>query len=149
MDVDVSKSVIVVDDSSTMIHLVCDMLQKIGFQNIDAAQGGHTALAKLKANRCDLMISDWNMEPMSGLDLLLALRGDPRHADMLFIMMTTTAWTKKVIEARVAGANNYILKPFDVLALKAKIVDVLAEQAELESAQALQTGGIEQVASNW
>ena len=137
MDLDVSKSVLVVDDSSTMIRLVCDMLQRIGFETIDVAQGGNTALAKLKANHYDLMISDWHMEPMSGLDLLWALRADPNHEDMPFIMMTTTAWTKKVIEARVAGANNYILKPFDVLALKAKIKAVFAEKAELAAAAAL------------
>ncbi len=137
MDLDVSKSVIVVDDSSTMIRIVCDMLQKIGFQNVDTAQGGNTALAKLKASRHDLMISDWNMEPMSGLELLLALRGDPSHEDMPFIMMTTTAYTKKVVEARVAGANNYILKPFDAAALKAKIMAVFAERAALAETRRL------------
>ena len=88
MDLDVSKSVLVVDDSSTMIRLVCDMLQRIGFETIDVAQGGNTALAKLKANHYDLMISDWHMEPMSGLDLLWALRADPNHEDMPFFMMT-------------------------------------------------------------
>ena len=137
MDLDVSKSVLVVDDSNTMIRVVCEMLQKIGFENVDAAQGGHTALAKLKANHYDLMISDWQMEPMSGLDLLLELRSNPIYDHILFIMMTTTAWTKKVVEARVAGANNYILKPFDVLALRAKIVDVCAEKADLTLAPAL------------
>ncbi|MGA7973265.1 MAG: response regulator [Pseudolabrys sp.] len=136
MDLDVSKSVLVVDDSSTMIRLVCGMLQQIGFQDIETAQGGNTALAKLKTHHRDLMISDLHMEPMSGLDLLLALRGDSTHLDMPFIMMTTTSWTKKVVEARIAGANNYILKPFDVLALKNKIMAVFAENAGLASAQA-------------
>lgn len=136
MDLDVSKSVLVVDDSSTMARLVCGMLNQIGFQNIDTAQGGNTALVKLEANRRDLLISDWNMEPMSGLDLLLALRSDPTYDDMLFIMMTTTAATNKVVEARVAGANNYILKPFDVVTLKAKIMAVFAEKTERALARA-------------
>jgi two-component system, chemotaxis family, chemotaxis protein CheY len=130
MGLDLSKSVLVVDDSNTMIRLVCDMLRKIGFENIDVAQGGTTALAKLKTNQYGLMISDWHMEPMSGLDLLWKLRADSTFDDMPFIMMTTTAWTKNVIEARVAGANDYILKPFDVLALKTKIEAVFAEKPE-------------------
>jgi two-component system, chemotaxis family, chemotaxis protein CheY len=137
MDLDVSKSVLVVDDSTTMIRVVCDMLQRIGFQNIDVAQGGNTALAKLKAKQYGLMISDWHMDPMSGLELLSTLRADPSYENMPFIMMTTTAWSKMVIEARIAGANNYILKPFDVVALKEKIKAVFAEQAELAAAPAL------------
>ena len=136
MDLDVSKSVLVVDDSTTMIRVVCDMLQRIGFQNIDVAQGGNTALAKLKAKQYGLMISDWQMDPMSGLELLSTLRADPSYENMPFIMMTTTAGSKMVIEARIAGANNYILKPFVVVALKEKIKAVFAEQAELAAAPA-------------
>lgn len=128
MGLDLSKSVLVVDDSNTMVRLVCGMLRQLGFEDVDFAHGGTTALAKVKAKNYGLMISDWHMEPVSGFDLLWQLRADPRFDEMRFIMMTTEAWTKTVIKARVAGANNFILKPFDVLSLKAKIEAVLAEK---------------------
>jgi two-component system chemotaxis response regulator CheY len=130
MALNLSLSVLVVDDASTMIRIISNLLRQIGFGDIDEVRGGAAALAKMRIKRYDLVISDWNMEPMTGIDLLRQVRGDLGLGEIPFIMMTTETRTKNVIAAKDAGANNYIVKPFDAQTLKAKIEAVFAENAD-------------------
>ena len=130
MALNLSLSMLVVDDSSTMIRIISNQLRQIGFVDIDEVQGGTTALAKMRTKRYGLVISDWNMEPITGIDLLRQVRADPGLGDVPFIMVTAETRTKNVIAARDAGVNNYIVKPFEAQMLKAKIEAVFAEKAE-------------------
>ena len=130
MALNLSYSVLVVDDSSTMIRIVSNQLRQIGFVDIDEVQGGATALAKMRTKSYGLVISDWNMEPITGLDLLRQVRADPDLGEIPFIMVTAETRTKNVIAAKDAGVNNYIVKPFNAQTLKAKIEAVFAERAE-------------------
>jgi two-component system chemotaxis response regulator CheY len=125
-----SISVLVVDDARTMTRIIRNLLQRIGFKDVDEAPGGAAALARMKLKRYGLFISDWNMEPMSGIDLLRQIRADPSLGDIPFIMVTAESRREHVIEAKEAGANNYIVKPFNAQALKAKIEAVFGEKAE-------------------
>ena len=130
MALDLSISVLIVDDASTMAHIIRNLLRRIGFKDIDEAPGGVSALAKMKIRRYGLVISDWNMEPMSGIDLLRQIRADPSLGDIPFIMVTAESRREHVIAAKEAGANNYIVKPFNAQTLRAKIVAVLDGKAE-------------------
>ena len=127
MAVDLSMPVLVVDDYSTMIRIICNLLKQLGYQNIDNANDGATALAKMRAKRYGLVISDWNMEPMSGYDLLKEVRADPQLATTPFIMITAESKTENVIAAKRAGVSNYIVKPFNAQTLQSKIAAVFAE----------------------
>ena len=130
MALNLSLSVLVVDDASTMIRIISNLLRQIGFRDIDEVQGGATAIAKMRIKRYGLVISDWNMEPITGLDLLRQVRADPDLGEIPFIMVTAETRTKNVIAAKDAGVNNYIVKPFNAQTLKAKIEAVFAERAE-------------------
>jgi two-component system, chemotaxis family, chemotaxis protein CheY len=101
-------------------------LKQLGFADVDDANDGTTALAKMHAKRYGLVISDWNMEPMTGYDLLREVRADPELGKTPFIMVTAESKTENVIAARKAGVNNYIVKPFNAQTLKAKIESVFA-----------------------
>ncbi len=127
MAVDLSMRVLVVDDYSTMIRIICNLLKQLGFKNIDNASDGATALAKMRAGRYGLIISDWNMEPMSGYDLLKKVRADERLGKIPFIMITAESKTENVVAAKRAGVNNYIVKPFNAETLQHKIAAVFAE----------------------
>jgi two-component system chemotaxis response regulator CheY len=127
MAVDLSMPVLVVDDYQTMIRIICNLLKQLGFQNIDNATDGATALAKMRAGRYGLVISDWNMEPMSGYELLKEIRADVRLGKTPFIMITAESKTENVISAKRAGVNNYIVKPFNAETLQHKIAAVFAE----------------------
>ena len=116
-----SMKVLVVDDYSTMRKIVRNVLGQIGFDNIDEAGDGNAALQKLKAGGFGLVISDWNMEPMSGLELLREVRADPALATLPFIMVTAEARAAKIAEAERAGVSGYIIKPFGAEALSLKI----------------------------
>ena len=121
MAVDLSMPVLVVDDYGTMVRIIRNLLKQLGFDHIDDAGDGTAALAKLRAKRYGLVISDWNMEPMTGFDLLKVVRADPAMATTPFIMITAESKTENVIAAKKAGVNNYIVKPFNAATLKAKI----------------------------
>ena len=127
MAVDLSMPVLVVDDYQTMIRIICNLLKQLGFQNIDNATDGATALAKMRARRYGLVISDWNMEPMTGYELLKEVRQDPGLSKTPFIMVTAESKTENVIAAKKAGVNNYIVKPFNAQTLKTKIEAVFAD----------------------
>ena len=116
-----SKSVLVVDDYNTMIRIIRNLLKQIGFEDIDDASDGETALEKMRAKKYDLIISDWNMEPMTGYDLLKVMRADTKLAATPFIMVTNEGRVDRVVLLKAAGANNYIVKPFNAMTLKTKI----------------------------
>ena len=127
MAVDLSMSVLVVDDYNTMIRIIRNLLKQLGFENIDDASDGSAALNKMRSKKYGLVISDWNMEPMTGYDLLREVRADPNLATTPFIMITAESKTENVIAAKKAGVNNYIVKPFNAATLKNKIEAVFPE----------------------
>jgi len=121
MAVDLSMPVLVVDDYNTMIRIIRNLLRQIGFQDVDDANDGAAALARMREKKYGLVISDWNMEPMTGYELLKQVRADPTLKDTPFIMVTAESKTENVIAAKQAGVNNYIVKPFNADTLKSKI----------------------------
>ncbi len=127
MAVDLSMQVLVVDDYKTMIRIIRNLLNQLGFQNVDEAEDGKAALEKMKVGKYGLVISDWNMEPMTGYELLREVRADERLKSTPFIMVTAESKTENVIAAKKAGVNNYIVKPFNAATLKGKIASVLGE----------------------
>jgi two-component system, chemotaxis family, chemotaxis protein CheY len=124
---DPSMPVLVVDDYTTMVRIIRNLLRQLGFADIDDAPDGAAALAKMHSKRYGLVISDWNMEPMTGFELLREVRADPEIGETPFIMVTAESKTENVIAARKAGVNNYIVKPFNAQTLKAKIEAVFAK----------------------
>ena len=126
MAADLSMSVLVVDDFSTMVRIIRNLLKQIGFENVDDASDGASALEKIRAKKYGLVISDWNMEPMTGYDLLKAVRSDSATSKLPFIMVTAESKTENVVAAKKAGVNNYIVKPFNAATLKAKIEAVFS-----------------------
>jgi two-component system, chemotaxis family, chemotaxis protein CheY len=129
MAVDLSMPVLVVDDYNTMIRIIRNLLKQLGFENIDDASDGSAALNKMRGKKYGLVISDWNMEPMTGYDLLREVRADPNLATTPFIMITAESKTENVIAAKKAGVNNYIVKPFNAATLKTKIEAVFPDLA--------------------
>jgi two-component system chemotaxis response regulator CheY len=127
VSLDLSTPVLVVDDYQTMIRILRNLLKQIGFKDVDDASDGTAALAKLKERQYGLVISDWNMEPMTGYELLQHVRADEALSALPFIMVTAEAKTENVIAAKKAGVNNYIVKPFNAQTLQAKITAVLGE----------------------
>ena len=121
MAVDTTIPVLIVDDYNTMIRIIRNLLQQLGFEEIDDANDGSAALAKMRQRRYGLVISDWNMEPMTGYDLLQEVRNDPGLSRTPFIMVTAESKTENVIAAKRAGVSNYIVKPFNAQTLKSKI----------------------------
>lgn len=126
MTVDKNMNVLIVDDYATMRRIIRNLLNQIGFPNIDEANDGQQALAMSGQKKYGLIISDWNMEPMSGLDFLKGLRaGSSDNKSTPFIMVTAESKTENIIAAKQAGVNNYIVKPFNAETLKSKISAVL------------------------
>ncbi|QQG36143.1 MAG: response regulator [Micavibrio aeruginosavorus] len=128
MSVNLNMNVLIVDDYKTMLRVIRNLLGQIGFKNVDEATDGAMALELMKTKKFELVISDWNMEPMTGLDLLKAVRGgDDRHNKVPFIMVTAEGKAENVVAARQAGVSNYIIKPFSAETLKGKLVTVLGD----------------------
>ena len=127
MAVDLSMPVLIVDDYNTMVRIIRNLLRQLGFQDVDAAPDGLAALTKLRDRNYGLVISDWNMEPMTGYELLKQMRADPKLTGTPFIMVTAESKTENVIAAKQAGVNNYIVKPFNAQTLKSKIDAVFSE----------------------
>ena len=125
MGLDLSTPILVVDDYQTMMRILRNLLKQIGFKDVDDASDGTAALAKLKEKQYGLVISDWNMEPMTGYELLQHVRADDKLNALPFIMVTAEAKTENVIAAKKAGVNNYIVKPFNAQTLQAKIAAVM------------------------
>jgi two-component system, chemotaxis family, chemotaxis protein CheY len=121
MGLDLSTPILVVDDYQTMIRIIRNLLKQLGFEDVDDATDGTQAIDKMRKRRYGLVISDWNMEPMTGYELLKTVRADDRLKDTPFIMVTAESKTDNVIAAKKAGVNSYIVKPFNAQTLKAKI----------------------------
>ena len=126
MAIDMSMPVLVVDDYNTMIRIIRNLLKQLGFDDVDDASDGSATLAKMREKKYGLVISDWNMEPMTGYELLKEVRADPGLNKTPFIMVTAESKTENVIAAKQAGADNYIIKPFNAETLKHKIEAVFA-----------------------
>ena len=127
MAVDMNMSILIVDDYKTMLRIIRNLLRQLGFANVDEASDGATALQKLRRGDFGLIISDWNMEPMTGLQLLKEVRTDAKLKSTPFIMVTAESKTENVIAAKKAGVNNYIVKPFNAATLKTKMTAVIGE----------------------
>ena len=127
MAVDHSMPVLIVDDYKTMIRIIRNLLKQLGFANVDEAGDGSAALNMMRRKDYGLIISDWNMEPMTGYELLREVRADDHLSRTPFIMVTAESKTDNVVAAKKAGVNNYIVKPFNAATLKAKIDAVFGE----------------------
>ncbi len=117
--------ILIVDDYKTMLRIIRNLLKQLGFNNVDEAADGATALQKLRQKDYLLIISDWNMEPMTGLQLLKEVRTDNKLKAMPFIMITAESKTENVVAAKEAGVSNYIVKPFNAATLKQKLSTVI------------------------
>ena len=121
-------NVLIVDDYQTMLRIMRNLLGQIGFRNVNEATDGQMAYDMLQTKEYGLIISDWNMEPMSGIEFLKKVRAsDGPHKDVPFIMVTAESKTDNVIQAKQAGVSNYIVKPFNAQTLKQKMSTVLGE----------------------
>ena len=127
MAVDKNMNILIVDDYKTMLKIVGNLLRQLGFTNIDEATDGSMALDMFGKKNYGLVISDWNMEPMTGLDLLKQVRAGTNNNKVPFIMVTAESKTENVIVAKQAGVSNYIVKPFNAETLKTKLSSVLGE----------------------
>ena len=127
MAVDMNMPILIVDDYKTMLRIIRNLLKQLGFDNVDEATDGSTALHKLRDKNYGLVISDWNMEPMTGLQLLREVRADNRLKDLPFIMITAESKSENVIAAKEAGISNYIVKPFNAATLKQKLTSIIGD----------------------
>lgn len=125
MSVSMDMKILVVDDYKTMLKIVSNLLKQVGFRHIDTASDGGEAFTKLQRGEYGLVISDWNMQPVTGLDLLRKVRADKKLATTPFIMVTAESKSENVVTAKQSGVNNYIVKPFTAQVLKQKLVSVL------------------------
>ena len=116
-----------------MIRIVRKLLLQLGFNDVDHASDGAAALAKMRAKRYGLVISDWNMAPMSGYDFLREVRADPALVRTPFIMVTADSKIENLVAANKASVSGYIIKPFDAKTLKAKIDSVFAARTPLHA----------------
>ncbi|MBT3369202.1 MAG: response regulator [Rhodospirillaceae bacterium] len=127
MAVDMNMTILIVDDYKTMLRIIRNLLKQLGFNNVDEATDGAAALQKLRGKDYNLVISDWNMEPMTGYQLLKEIRSDDKMQETPFIMITAESKTENVIAAKKAGVNNYIVKPFNAATLKTKMTSVIGD----------------------
>lgn len=121
MSVNYNSAILIVDDYQTMLRIMRKLLKQIGFENVDEASNGKEAIDKLHEKSYNLIISDWNMEPTTGYDLLISVRKNPAHSNTPFILVTAESKPENVIAAQKAGATDYLIKPFNAQILKDKI----------------------------
>ena len=125
MAINKATRVLIVDDYKTMLRIIRNLLKQIDLEDVEEASEGSEALAKLRAGNFGLVISDWNMAPMTGFELLQQVRADERLRATPFIMVTAESKTENVIAAKQAGVSNYIVKPFSAETLREKIEKVV------------------------
>lgn len=121
MAVPKNMPILIVDDYKTMLRIVRNLLKQLGFENVDEATDGTMAYTMVQQKRYGLVISDWNMEPMSGYEFLKLVRANEAVKTLPFIMVTAESKTENVIAAKQAGVSNYIVKPFNAETLKMKM----------------------------
>ena len=121
---DSSMRFLVVDDFSTMRRIVRNLLKELGYTNADEAEDGAVALAKLKSEKFDFVVSDWNMPNMTGIELLKSIRAEPALKHLPVLMVTAEARKENIIEAAQSGANGYIVKPFTAATLDEKLAKI-------------------------
>lgn len=127
MAVDKNMRILVVDDFPTMRRIVINLLKQLGFSNVVEASDGREALEKVRSDKIDLVVSDWNMPNMTGIDFLKELRADEKFKSLPFIMVTAEGKKENVIAAVHAGVSNYVVKPFNAATLKEKLIKVVGE----------------------
>ena len=118
--------ILIVDDYKTMLRIVRNLLKQIGFHNVEEAFDGTMALQKLRLGDFGLVISDWNMQPMGGLELLREMRADNQLRYTPFILITAESQSENVVAAKQAGVSSYIIKPFNAETLKQKLVSAVS-----------------------
>jgi two-component system chemotaxis response regulator CheY len=121
--------ILVVDDFSTMRRIIKNLLRDLGFNNTSEADDGTTALPMLQSGNFDFLITDWNMPGMQGIDLLKAVRADPKLSNLPVLMVTAEQKREQIVEAAQAGVNGYIVKPFTAETLREKL-DKIFERLE-------------------
>lgn len=125
MSIEYNMSILIVDDYKTMLRIIRNLLRQLNFTNVEEAMDGTEALHLLRQKDIQLIISDWNMEPMTGLQLLREVRKNDKFKHIPFIMITAESKAENVVAAKQAGVSNYIVKPFNAETLKAKLSSVL------------------------
>jgi len=125
MPVDKKLPIMIVDDYNTMLRIMRNLLRQLDFENVEEATDGGAAMSKLQMGNYGLVISDWNMQPVTGLELLKQVRADAKLKGIPFIMVTAESKTENIIAAKQAGVSNYIVKPFTAETLKTKMESVL------------------------
>jgi two-component system chemotaxis response regulator CheY len=123
--IDLGMPVLIVDDYKTMLRIIRNLLKQLGFENIEEASDGNQALAKLRDKRYGLVISDWNMRPMTGLELLKQVRSDSHLDEVPFVMIAAENKADNAKAARRAGASGYLVKPFNAVTLKTNLISVI------------------------
>jgi two-component system chemotaxis response regulator CheY len=129
MTLESASPILIVDDYGTMLKIMRNLLKQLGYENVDDASNGAAAFEKIQAKQYSLIISDWNMEPMTGYELLIKVRQSANNAETPFIMVTAESKAENIMAARKAGVSNYLVKPFNAVTLKAKIDQVFGQQA--------------------
>lgn len=132
MSYDRSRPVLVVDDYRDIVRLLTNLLRQLGFSDVDGAMNGAEALRALRKRDYALVLCDWNMEPMTGLQLLREVRADADLTNLPFIMVTGESKTEHVVAAKRSGVSNYIVKPFNLQAVRDKIETTVGTFAPLE-----------------
>ena len=121
---------LVVDDFSTMRRILCNLLKELGFMNVREAEDGAAALVKLRTERFDFVVTDWNMPNMSGIELLQAIRADEHLKHLPVLMVTAEAKRDNIIMAAKAGASGYVIKPFTAAKLDEKLMKIFRNMQE-------------------
>ena len=124
---DLNMDILIVDDFATMRRILRNVLKQIGLTSIKEADDGKSALKELKKKKFDLVLCDWNMPEMSGIELLKAIRADDELKDIPFVMVTAESQRDNILEAVKAGANNYIVKPFTADTIGEKLKKVFVD----------------------
>jgi two-component system chemotaxis response regulator CheY len=124
---------LVVDDFSTMRRIVKNLLQELGYANVQEADDGSSALPMLKSGNFDFVITDWNMPQLPGLELLKAVRADPKLTHLPVLMVTAEAKREQIVEAAQAGVSGYVIKPFTAQTLGEKLAKILQARAALRT----------------
>ena len=127
-DLDFSIKVLVVDDMSTMRRIIKNVLKQIGYTDMEEAENGKEGLKKLRAGGFGLVVSDWNMPVMAGIEMLRAIRADPELKHLPVLMVTAEAQKENIIDAVQAGVSNYVVKPFTAEALQEKLTKIFSKK---------------------